>query len=421
MTLKTLTFRFFFVFFPLFVFLEFNGTLPFTDDLSDWMVQPFHHLIPWLAQPFIHQPITVFTNGSGDTTYDYLVIAFIFLLSLIGCTIWTILDSHRHSYPKLQYWLTVLVRYYLALTMLNYGMVKVIKLQFPFPGIGRLLQSYGNSSPMGLAWTFMGYSRGYNYFAGFAEITAGLLLLNRRTTTFGALVALTVSANIMAMNYCFDIPVKLLSTAMVLMSLYLLSGNAGQLINAFFRNREARFTQPNPPVPKKRTWFLILRIFKCMLIAFCFFGFIYSDIAATRQYGDSAPSTALRGIYNVKTFILNKDTLAPLQTDTLRWKQLVLDGTPTYGYASIRGMNDSAKGYFSFKPDTTQHTMTLAAYADSTNKYVFHYRFPKMDSIVLLGAWRKDSLEIHLKIIDWKSLLLVRRGFHWINEYPLNR
>jgi hypothetical protein len=121
------------------------------------------------------------------------------------------------------------------------------------------------------------------------------------------------------------------------------------------------------------------------------------------------------------TFIRNKDTLAPLQTDTLRWKQLVLDGSPAYGYASIRSMNDSAKGYFSFKPDTIQHTITLTSYADSTNKYAFHYRHPQKDSMILLGAWKKDSLEIHLKLADWKNLLLVRRDFHWINEYPLNR
>jgi hypothetical protein len=421
MPLKTLTFRFFCLFFPLYAFFEFNGVLPFTDALSDWWTQPFHRLIPWLAQPFLHTPVTVFTNGSGDTTYDYLVIGFLFLLSLIGCTIWSILDRHRHSYPALQYWLTAFVRYYLAFTMLNYGMVKVIKLQFPFPGIGRLLEPYGNSSPMGLAWTFMGYSRGYNYFAGFAEVIAGLLLLFRRTTTFGALVALAVSANIMAMNYCFDIPVKLLSTIMVMMSLYLLSENAGQLFNAFFRNKEARFTHPQPFVPKKRTWFLTIRIFKCLLIAYTLFGLIYSDIGAMKQYGDMAPTTTLQGVYNIKTFIRNKDTLAPLQTDTLRWKQLVLDGSPTYGYASIRSMNDSAKGYFSFKPDTIQHTITLTAYADSTNKYTFHYRLPKKDSMILLGAWKKDSLEIHLKLADWKNLLLVRRGFHWINEYPLNR
>jgi hypothetical protein len=420
---KTLVFRFKFLLFLLYIFFNPNGALPFTDDLSDWYLQPFHRFIPWLAQHLFHfsKPITIFTNGSGDTTYDYVVVLFIFLVALIGCAIWSMLDRHRRSYPTLYYWLTVFVRYYLALTMLEYGMVKVIKLQFPFPGLGRLLEPYGNSSPMGLAWTFMGYSHGYNYFAGIAEVTAGLLLFFRRTTTIGALLALTVGAHIMAMNYCFDIPVKLLSTAIVLMAAWLLSDNARQLVNLFFRNGEARLTRIKAPVPKKRAWFPIGRIAKTLLIGYTLIGILIADRKSMTQYGDNAPSTALRGIYNVKTFIRNKDTLAPLQTDSLRWKQLVLDGSPTYGYASIRSMNDSAKGYFAFKPDTTQHTLTLSSYADSTNKYAFHYRFPKTDSMVLLGAWKKDSLEIHLKLVDWKNLLLVRRGFHWINEYPLNR
>jgi len=29
---------------------------------------------------------------------------------------------------------------------------------------------------MGLAWNFMGYSTGYNYFTGIAELSCGLLL-----------------------------------------------------------------------------------------------------------------------------------------------------------------------------------------------------------------------------------------------------
>jgi hypothetical protein len=41
--------------------------------------------------------------------------------------------------------------------------------------------------------------------------------------------------------------------------------------------------------------------------------------------------------------------------------------------------------------------------------------------MVLRSAWKKDSLEIHLKLVDWKNLPLVRRGFHWINESPFNR
>jgi hypothetical protein len=418
---KTLGFRFKFLFFLLYIFLNPNGVLPFTDEDGDvWWLQPLHKLIPWLAQPFLHKQIAYVTNGSGDTSYDYLVLLFILLFALIGSAVWSILDRHRRSYPTLFYWLTAAVRYYLALTMLEYGMAKIIKLQFPFPDLGRLIQPYGNSSPMGLAWTFMGYSQGYNYFAGFAEVIAGLLLFFRRTTTIGALLAFVVGAHIVAMNYCFDIPVKLYSTIIVLMAAWLLSDDAQQLVNLFFRSGEGRLTRIKAPMPKNRAWFLIGRIVKTLLIGYALVGFLIANVKAMSKYGDNAPSTALRGIYNVKTFIRNKDTIAPLQTDTLRWKQLVLDGSPDYAYASILAMNDSAKGYFSFKPDTARHMITLTSYTDATNKYAFHYRLPKKDSMVLRGAWKKDSLEIHLKLVDWKNLLLVRRGFHWINEYPFN-
>jgi hypothetical protein len=54
-------------------------------------------------------------------------------------------------------------------------------------------------------------------------------------------------------------------------------------------------------------------------------------------------------------------------------------------------------------------------------KYRFNYRFPKKDSLILVGALKKDSLEIRLKLYDWQNFLLVHRGFHWINEYPFNR
>jgi len=142
----------------------------------------------------------------------------------------------------------------------------VIKLQFPFPYLGRLLQPYGNSSPMGLARTFMGYSHGYNYFAGVAEVTAGLLPFFRKTTTIGALLAFVVGAHVVAMNYCFDIPVKLYSTVIVLMAAWLLSDNAQQLVNLFLRGGEGRLNRIKAPTLKNRAWFLTGRIVKTLLI-----------------------------------------------------------------------------------------------------------------------------------------------------------
>ncbi|HXB96140.1 MAG TPA: DoxX family protein [Puia sp.] len=420
---KQVAFRFFFIFFLLYMFFNPNGVIPFSETISSWYLQAFHTLIPWIGKHILHlaSPITIFTNGSGDTTYDYVTLLFIFVLALAGCAIWSGFDRHHHAYPKLYYWLTFCLRYYVAITMLSYGLYKVIKLQFPFPGLASLLEPYGRSSPMGLAWNFMGYSDGYNYFAGFAEITAGVLLLFRRTMVPGALLAFVVCANIMAMNYCFDIPVKLLSTMLVLMSLYLLSDNFSTIAGFLFMRRQTALKPAPSPAFRKKTVRILAVIGKSLFIAFVLVTSTIQLMEARTSYGDAAPHISLRGIYDVRTFIRNKETLPALTTDTFRWKQLVIDGSPTYSYASIRGINDSSRGYFSLKMDTVHHTMTLSSYRDTSDKYSFIYRLPKNDSLILSGAVKKDSLEIRLKLFDWKDFLLVRRGFHWINEYPMNR
>ncbi|HVS96505.1 MAG TPA: hypothetical protein VHE54_08455 [Puia sp.] len=420
---KRLSFRFFFVFFVFYIFFNPNGVIPFTDSIFGWYIQPFHHLIPWIGHHVLHlsHPITVFTNGSGDTTYDFVMLLFILALAVVGCGIWSWSDRRADAYPTLYYWLTFFLRYYVAVTMLSYGLYKVIKLQFPFPGLSTLLEPYGKSSPMGLAWNFMGYSSGYNYFAGFAEVTAGALLLFRRTMVAGALLAFVVCANVMAMNYCFDIPVKLLSTMLVIMSLYLLSDNFTPVAGFLFGKKQVALRPaPSPRLPNRR-----LRILwvagKSLFIGFLAISSGIGLVEARSSYGDAAPHTAYRGIYEVKTFVRNRDTLPPLLTDTFRWKQLVIDGSPAYPFAAIRGMGDSTRGYYSFRLDTAHHRLILTSYRDSTDRYSFHYLFPKEDSLVLSGASKKDSLGIALKLYDWKNFLLVRRGFHWINEFPMNR
>ena len=78
------------------------------------------------------------------------------------------------------------------MTMFSYGSAKVIQSQFPDPSIGRLDADLRRSSPMGLLWTFMGYSQGYNWFAGAGEMLGGFFLMTRWTTLLGALVTFGV-------------------------------------------------------------------------------------------------------------------------------------------------------------------------------------------------------------------------------------
>jgi hypothetical protein len=112
----------------------------------------------------ISYEITILPNGSGDTTYNYVLIFIFMMMAIIGTGIWTLFDYKRTHYEKLWYWFVIVLRYYLGTVLLTYGFIKIIQTQFPAPSLETLLQPYGESTSMKLLWTFMGYSKAYNVF-----------------------------------------------------------------------------------------------------------------------------------------------------------------------------------------------------------------------------------------------------------------
>src|SRR3569833_367619 len=111
--MKKLLFRFSFLFFVLYIFLNPNGFFPYVDYAYNLYISPFQKLIPWIGKHILHlsYDITTFTNGSGDTTYDYVILLFLTVMAFIGCIIWTLIDRKRNSYNALYYWLTTQLRY----------------------------------------------------------------------------------------------------------------------------------------------------------------------------------------------------------------------------------------------------------------------------------------------------------------------
>jgi hypothetical protein len=83
-------------------------------------------------------------------------------------------------------------------------------------------------------------------------------------------------------------------------------------------------------------------------------------------------------------------------------------------------MNDSTKG-FAFKPDTTINQIEMYDYDDTTRKSHLMYSFPKKDVLLLTGVLNNKAVTITMNKYDMNNFLLINRGFHWINEYPLNR
>ncbi|MBF9224334.1 hypothetical protein [Hymenobacter ruricola] len=112
---------------------------------------------------------------------------------------------------RLWYLLHTGAAWFLALHLLEYGFDKVFKHQFYLPEPNTLYTPLGQLSPDLAYWSVMGASRFYSVFAGAAEVAAGLLLLWGRTRLLGGLGALAVLANVVALNFGFDINVKLWS------------------------------------------------------------------------------------------------------------------------------------------------------------------------------------------------------------------
>lgn len=109
-----------------------------------------------------------------------------------------------------------LLRLSCAASLLVYGWSKVFLTQMGRPDYGDALVTYGEMSPMGVLWRFMGFSPVVQFVAGAAEVLAGALLLWRRTALVGAILGALDMWIVFGTNVFFDVPVKQLALALAL-------------------------------------------------------------------------------------------------------------------------------------------------------------------------------------------------------------
>jgi uncharacterized membrane protein YphA (DoxX/SURF4 family) len=429
---QKVVFRFFSCFFILYVFPFPIDNVPFGkeinkisekilawyDSVLDYVTVFWHWLIPIVGKEVIHlkTPITTFSNGSGDTTYDFVLLFTMLLFSLIICIAWSILDRKRKSYNTAYYWLCVLVRYALATELLSYGFGKVFHLQMHYPNLSRLVQPYGDSSPMGLVWTYMGQSKAFSAIVGWSEVVCGLLLFFRKTTLLGALFTLIVLGNVMAVNYCYDVPVKLFSSVLELMALFLTAPYLKRIYQIFVQHKTIQITNYYRPVFTKKWMTIVINILKLLIIADALFYGIKVSLYQVNKYGDKAPKPSLYGIYNTELIIKNNDTISPVITDTTLWRQIIIQSK---NFANIKLMNDSVSSY-NFRVDTIAKKVVVFPFWDTLNKINFYY-IKDSGYLTLVGKIKNDSVRLKFKRFDENKFRLISRGFHWVNEFPYMR
>jgi hypothetical protein len=417
---KKILFRFFFIFFTLYMApWTWLNSIPWVGKLTNW----YYSLEDWFVRltnaKLLHiKDELVPVSGSGDTSWGWAQLYTFLLTALIGCIIWSLIDRKRKSYNKADYWLCLFTRYYIAIFAFLYGIIKIFALQMPFPNPSLLATPLGDLLPMRLSWMFMGYSTPYQVFSGAMEIMAGVLLLFRRTATFGTVVAAGVFTNVMMMNLSYDIPVKIFSMRLVFMSLFLLAHEYKRIFSFFVLNRTAeacsiysvRFT---------KKWARVARVvLKLIFIGVAVGWMFYTTWDRYKQVNAPQPEGPIaRGVYNVEAYVINKDTIPALITDTLRWQDFILEN----GFGSIK-TTDSLfrkryqRAYFNYSIDTAKQTIKFVkSFADTNALLSMRYEIPGNNIVRLWGKLRNDSLFVVLRKSN-RHFQLTERQFHWLSE-----
>ena len=82
---------------------------------------------------------------------------------------------------------------------------------------------------------------------------------------------------------------------------------------------------------------------------------------------------------------------------------------------------DDIKSNYRTETDTINHWLKIKAPGDTVFVDSFKYSIPAIHQLQLEGIFQGDTLDILFKKQPRDSFPLIKRGFHWVNEYPLNR
>jgi hypothetical protein len=373
----------------------------------------------WTGRHILHITTAIdvhrFGTGSGDTLLDYIRVLDDLAIASLATLVWSLAAARRRAAPALHHWLRVYVRYPLGIIMLGYGMAKVFPGQF---GTGilpldRLLEPYGHSSPMGILWTFMGYSRPYAIFCGLAEAVGGLLLFWQRTTTLGALIVAAGMANVAMLNFAYDVPVKLFSTHLFLFAVFLLLPDLGRLARVLVLNRPAPAAPERPPFTRVWPRRAALAV-KTLLIGFVLYQNTWPYVQTARRPRTVNPRY---GIYEVEAFTANGQLRPATPMDGRRWRRLIVSES---GGITVQTMDD-AMTRFRARDDKEKHTYSLTTIFNPYDTITLTYSEPGPEQFILTGKYQGEEVSVKMRKTSVPSFLLATRGFHWVSEYPYNR
>lgn len=357
-------------------------------------------------------------------------------VALVGVFVWNARSKQDGDPDKLYYWFRVILRYRLAVAVIAYGLIKFFPLQMPYPSLSNLHTNYGDFFAWKIYFLTLGITQGYESFLGAVEILAGILLLFRKTTTFGAGIILGFTGNVFAANIAYDGGEQFYSAFLFLIALILFAYDAPRLFRLLI---QGKFTQANhfKPSFSGKSIRASRKILKSGAVFFILVLAIttYANYTTNPYKIPSTPGiTGAYGFYNVREFKLNNKAIPYTTTDPDRWQNVIFEKWATISIKSAKPVkidlgngdgyhrNDidrnfesagvGGRHYYAYTADTVNHLLQLV----NKNKnhqgelYTLQFSRPNDSTIIVQGVNEKrDSVYAVLDKINRKYLLLEGR------------
>jgi hypothetical protein len=392
--------------FPFYLFGNLFGTIGGYYALSDGFTIWFGKTVLTLSKLE-----RVEATGSGDTTLNYVgTVLNILLATVFSFSIWCFFKRKINS-RKVFVIIGIYARCYLAYCCITYGFSKILVQQFPGLTYFRLAEPYGDSTPMGLFWTFMSGSKAYTIFCGLLEVLTGYLILFKRTRTIGGLLLVVVMIQIIMINLCYDVPVKLFSIHLLLMSLFVLDDDLKNLFKFLVLRQQVKLSDA-PAFKNKKLFYGALAAQVLVLI-----GFSYFSVNEGQEYTESKWQEQFFGVYRVNSFEFIKDK--SLKTAKIGWDEIIVDRRYN-GDVAAKIIADGKRYRYTLNIDTLDRKMEFIGKESTDLNIKLQYK-NQADTFYIEGQWHDQYLKAVLIRRDKTNYNLTNTGFHWIQEQPNNQ
>lgn len=361
----------------------------YTNAILGKLVIAIARLIPGLT---LHNPAI-----TSDSSSMYVLTAMLLVKALILSGVLHCIGKWGTWREKFIVYARTIMTYYLAMILLKYGFDKLFKQQFYLPEPNILYTNLGQLHRDLAYWSVIGTSRAYSIFLGLCEIIPALMIFSRKLRGPGFLFSTLVLINIVAVNFGFDISVKLYSIFLLATSLTL---GYPYFLNYYkiIINRINTELNCGKLELKNRRLYLFLKVF---VIGLVFIEALYPYVNAGNYNDDNAQRPLLHGAYRVEGFAIDGDTTA-------------IEGKPTMlfihrrGYLILKFGDDQFKDY-AMKLDMVNHTMTLTDYRGEIFYSEYTINNDRLRVDIAIDRWHS----IWAKAVDWKKLPLLKNEFHW--------